>query len=146
MHTDKGLVQWCYSKPAGLYEAVCDNIGRPFNLMDYWGPFASPKASEWIMEAAIDLVTRHAPDFMSVYLPHLDYSCQKFGPDDPRVDDDLKVLDNLMGKFLNTLEHMEIMENSTPMYFQRIFFDPGYRCRMFEQGASKGGFSKDQRN
>ena len=80
MHTDDGLVQWCYSKPAGLYETICDNIGRPFNLMDYWGPFASPKASEWIMDAAIDLVTHHLPDFMSVYLPHLDYFLPEIRP------------------------------------------------------------------
>jgi predicted AlkP superfamily pyrophosphatase or phosphodiesterase len=142
MHTDEGLVQWCYSKPAGLYEAVCDNIGRPFNLMDYWGPFASPKASEWIMEAAIDLVTHHAPDFMSVYLPHLDYSCQKFGPDDPRIDDDLKVLDNLMGKFLNTLEHMEIMENSTLCIFSEYSLTQVTGAVCLNRELRKAGFLK----
>jgi len=117
MHTDEGLVQWCYSKPVGFYEKVSADIGRPFNLMDYWGPFASSKASEWIMEAAISVVKNHLPDFMVTYIPHLDYSCQKFGPDDPRVDDDLRVIDNLMKGFINTLEKSRIWENSTICIF-----------------------------
>lgn len=140
MHTDEGLVQWCYSKPAGLYETVCDNIGRPFNLMDYWGPFASPKASEWIMEAAIDLVTNHFPDFMSVYLPHLDYSCQKLGPDDPKIDDDLKVLDNLMGEFLNTLEDLGIMRNSTLCIFSEYSLTQVTGAVFLNKALRKAGF------
>ncbi len=113
MHTDEGLIQWCYSKPVGLYEQVSADIGRPFNLMDYWGPLASSKASEWIMDAAICVVNDHLPDFMMTYIPHLDYSCQKFGPDDPRVIDDLKVIDDLMAKFITTLKVKGIFEKST---------------------------------
>lgn len=124
MHTDAGLVQWCYSKPAGLYEAVCTDIGRPFNLMDYWGPFASSKASEWIMEAARTVVKKHLPDFMMTYLPHLDYSCQKFGPDDPKVDADLKVIDDLMAEFTATLERLGIWDASTICIFSEYSLSP----------------------
>ncbi len=113
MHTDEGLIQWCYSKPPGTYEAVCRDIGRPFNLMDYWGPFASAKASQWIMEAAMSVVKTHQPDFMMVYIPHLDYSCQKFGPDDPRILEDLKIVDDLMADFVGMLENLGIQETTT---------------------------------
>ena len=37
LHTDSGLVQWCYSKPAGYYEKLQAEIGG-FKLQDYWGP------------------------------------------------------------------------------------------------------------
>lgn len=117
MHTDEGLVQWCYSKPAGKYESVCQALGRPFNLMDYWGPFASSKASEWIMDAAVEVLKKDQPDVMITYLPHLDYSCQKFGPDHPAVEADLSVLDQLMGRFLDTLETQKIMDTTTICLF-----------------------------
>ncbi|MFA5904941.1 MAG: nucleotide pyrophosphatase/phosphodiesterase family protein [Desulfobacula sp.] len=117
MHTDEGLIQWCYSKPAGFYESISKDIGRPFSLMDYWGPFASSNASQWIMEAAIRLVETHQPHFMVTYIPHLDYSCQKFGPDDPKVDEDLAVIDKLMAEFTATLEKKGIRDNSTICVF-----------------------------
>ncbi|MEW6118304.1 MAG: hypothetical protein AB1553_15625 [Nitrospirota bacterium] len=36
LYTVQGLVQWCYSKPAGLYEDICSAIGD-FNLFYFWG-------------------------------------------------------------------------------------------------------------
>jgi predicted AlkP superfamily pyrophosphatase or phosphodiesterase len=124
MHTDAGLVQWCYSKPVDCYEQVTENIGRPFNLMDYWGPFASANASEWIMAAARDIVIRHRPNFMATYIPHLDYSCQKYGPDDPCIDDDLQIIDNLIGTFINTLKESGILEKSTICLFSEYSLSP----------------------
>ena len=124
MHTDEGLIQWCYSKPAGKYEAICDAVGTPFNLMDYWGPLASSKASEWIMGAAIDVVKKDRPQVMVTYLPHLDYSCQKYGPDHPLVDADLAVIDTLVGQFMANLEEIGIMENSTLCMFSEYSITP----------------------
>ncbi len=112
LHTDGGMIQWCYSKPAGLYEQIVQDLGRPFNLMDYWGPLASANASQWIMEAAVRVVETQMPDFMVTYIPHLDYSCQKFGPDDPRVEDDLKAVDRLMTLFIRALEKKGVMEKA----------------------------------
>ncbi|MDY0220340.1 MAG: alkaline phosphatase family protein [Desulfobacterium sp.] len=142
MHTDKGLVQWCYSKPVGLYEKINQSISRPFNLMDYWGPFASSKASEWIMEAAIYVVKEQLPDFMVTYLPHLDYSCQKFGPDDPRVDDDLQVLDGLMEDFIHNLENMGIWENSTICIFSEYSLSNVTGAILLNMELRKAGFLK----
>jgi predicted AlkP superfamily pyrophosphatase or phosphodiesterase len=140
MHTDEGLVQWCYSKPVGIYEKISRDIGRPFNLMDYWGPFASSKASEWIMEAAISVVKEHLPDFMVTYIPHLDYSCQKFGPDDPRIDDDLKVIDNLMAGFINTLEKMGILQTSTICIFSEYSLSMVTGAVLLNRNLRNAGF------
>ena len=99
IHGHHGMIQWCYSKPVGLYEQVVEEIG-PFDLFHYWGPFASPKSSRWIVDAAISVMRRHRPDVMMIYLPLLDYASQKYGPNDPAVYRDLEIIDELIGKFL----------------------------------------------
>ncbi|MFH2090920.1 MAG: nucleotide pyrophosphatase/phosphodiesterase family protein [Pseudomonadota bacterium] len=133
LHTDKGLIQWCYSKPVGLYETISQKIGRPFNLMDYWGPFASSKASDWIMEAAACLVRDHQPDFMITYIPHLDYSCQKFGPDSPEVIKDLEILDSLMANFIQTLKTQGIYDQTTLCFFSEYSISNVNKCILLNQ-------------
>ena len=46
LHTEDGLVQWCYSKPVDFYEEVSQQIGD-FNLYSFWGPFASIESSRF---------------------------------------------------------------------------------------------------
>ncbi|MCM2285028.1 MAG: alkaline phosphatase family protein [Desulfobacula sp.] len=140
MHTDEGLIQWCYSKPVGLYEGLVRDIGRPFNLMDYWGPFASSNASQWIMEAAIRLVETHQPHFMVTYIPHLDYSCQKFGPHDPRVDEDLKIIDQMMAEFMLALEKKGLRENTTICVFSEYSLSPVTEAVLLNIALRRAGF------
>ena len=116
MHTDHRMIPWCYSKPVGLYENLVSKID-PFDLRHYWGPMASPMSSRWIMNAAISVLEKHRPNLMMTYLPILDYSCQRFGPEDPRVLDDLKIVDELIGNFLNALNSMGIREDSAIALF-----------------------------
>lgn len=80
-----GMVDSLYSKPAGLYDDLRRRIGRSFRLRDYWGPFASPRASDWIARATAALIAdRHqSPDVCFTYLPALDYDLQRHGPDHP---------------------------------------------------------------
>lgn len=77
-----GMIQDCYSKPANLYPRLTKKLGRPFNLMNYWGPLASWKSSEWIAEATCAVMSKpeFAPDLLFTYLPHLDYALQSAGP------------------------------------------------------------------
>ena len=82
LHLDSGLVQWCYSKPAGYYEELAAALGD-FKLQHYWGPLAGLGASRWIARAARHTYRQHRPDLLLVYLPHLDYASQKLGPDVP---------------------------------------------------------------
>ncbi len=117
LHTEQGMIQWCYSKPQGFYEALALSIGRPFNLMDYWGPLASVKASEWIMEAAIETLRTQRPDLMMTYIPHLDYTCQRYGIDDPRIKNDLEALDGLICQFTTALEELNLFNDSTICIF-----------------------------
>lgn len=82
-----GMIQHCASKPAGLYERLCRKIGRPFNLMHYWGPLASRKSSDWIVDATLALMDMPdlCPDLLLTYLPHLDYDTQRLGPEHPKA-------------------------------------------------------------
>jgi predicted AlkP superfamily pyrophosphatase or phosphodiesterase len=76
-----GMIQDCYSQPAELYQEVCATVGKPFNLMHYWGPLASHRASDWIADATVALLadSDRAPELCLTYLPVLDYDLQRFG-------------------------------------------------------------------
>jgi len=55
-----------------------------FPFFDFWGPRSGLPSSRWIADAAIHTLRTKRPTLTLVYLPHLDYSHQRFGPDDPR--------------------------------------------------------------
>ena len=78
-----GMIQTCYNKPDDLYAYLCKRIGRPFKLQQYWGPMASWKAGEWIVEAVSAILENAelAPDLCFAYLPSLDYYLQRKDPE-----------------------------------------------------------------
>ena len=94
---DGGMIPICYGRPAGLYDNLAAKLG-PFDLMSYWGPMASIKSSRWIAAAAREVFLRFAPALTMVYLPHLDYPLQKFGPDALNIREELKLTDQLVGE------------------------------------------------
>ena len=83
-----GMLQDCYSRPPDLYARLCADVGRPFNLMHYWGPLASHRSSAWITAATCAVLQAPdlAPDLLLTYLPHLDYDLQRHGPAGPQAD------------------------------------------------------------
>jgi predicted AlkP superfamily pyrophosphatase or phosphodiesterase len=96
IHLEHRMIQWCYSKPPGYYEQLCGKLGA-FKLQHYWGPLAGIGSSRWIARAAIETLRARQPDLLLVYLPHLDYSSQKYGPQSPQVARALKEVDELVG-------------------------------------------------
>ncbi|MEQ1861345.1 MAG: nucleotide pyrophosphatase/phosphodiesterase family protein [Chthoniobacteraceae bacterium] len=78
-----GMIQSCYTQPAALEGALNEIIGRPFNLMNYWGPLANHKSSDWIVDAICGVMgaPKYAPDLLLTYVPHLDYDLQRHGPE-----------------------------------------------------------------
>ena len=83
------LIQDCYSRPGDLYARLVAGESTlqpgqprgPFNLMHYWGPMAGIGSSRWIADASIAVWRDERPDLMLTYLPHLDYSGHRAGPD-----------------------------------------------------------------
>ncbi|MGN9759636.1 alkaline phosphatase family protein [Streptomyces sp. SD31] len=70
----------CYTRPPSLHEELTERLGR-FPLFRYWGPTADIVSSRWIVDAARYLLRTHRPDLNLVYVPHLDYDLQRYGPD-----------------------------------------------------------------
>jgi predicted AlkP superfamily pyrophosphatase or phosphodiesterase len=93
---------WCYTKPTELYGQLRDALGH-FPLMNFWGPLANIKSTQWIVESAIVAARQFKPRFTYAYLPHLDYAAQKFGPDSPQATAATVELDGLIGKLQDGL-------------------------------------------
>jgi predicted AlkP superfamily pyrophosphatase or phosphodiesterase len=99
IHLDDKMVMWCYSRPQGYYEKLKEKFGE-FNLASYWGPLASYKSSEWIANAAEYTLETERPKMLFVYIPHIDYSAQRFGKGSAQVKEDLKKADEIVGRLM----------------------------------------------
>jgi predicted AlkP superfamily pyrophosphatase or phosphodiesterase len=118
----------CYTKPLELREELNERLGT-FPLFDFWGPASSIKASRWIAEAALHVRRTRAPTLTLVYLPHLDYDLQRFGPDGPHISTSLQEIDavteNLIadatrdGARVVILSEYGITRVSTPVHVNR---------------------------
>lgn len=73
-----------YARPPELHDELTRRLGH-FPLFHYWGPTASIKSTRWIVAAAGRILMAHRPDVLLVYIPHLDYDLQRYGPGDPRA-------------------------------------------------------------
>ncbi len=66
-------------RPEGFCEGLENQLG-PFPFPSFWGPRAGLPCTEWIAQAAAQVVARERPELTLVYLPHLDYEPQRRGP------------------------------------------------------------------
>ncbi len=67
--------------PMGLTDDLERTLG-PFPFPSFWGPMAGLPCTQWIAHCAAEVLRRERPDLTLVYLPHLDYDPQRFGPQD----------------------------------------------------------------
>lgn len=65
--------------PPGLTDGLERALG-PFPFPAFWGPMAGRASTEWIARCAARVVRSEKPTLTLVYLPHLDYDPQRFGP------------------------------------------------------------------
>jgi predicted AlkP superfamily pyrophosphatase or phosphodiesterase len=79
-HADGRKSPDCYVRPPALHDRLTATLGE-FPLFSYWGPTASIRSTEWIVEAARLVLAEFRPQLLLVYLPHLDYDLQRYGPD-----------------------------------------------------------------
>jgi predicted AlkP superfamily pyrophosphatase or phosphodiesterase len=91
---------WCYTQPTELYGELRDALGH-FPLMHFWGPLANIKSTDWIVDSAVVGVKKFQPRFSYIYLPHLDYAAQKFGPNSPQAQTALGELDAGIGRLVD---------------------------------------------
>ncbi|MDO7929235.1 alkaline phosphatase family protein [Pseudomonas sp. KFB-139] len=92
-----------YSSPASLHEVIEQQIGE-FPFPGFWGPAAGISSSRWIVDCAMAEFRINRPNLQLVYLPHLDYSLQRHGPDHPSIADEVRAIDHEVGRLLSFAE------------------------------------------
>src|SRR4029077_3058859 len=68
-----------HGNPPGLTDRLESRQGK-FPFHTFWGPRAGLPCTQWIAACAAQVLRDERPDLPLVYLPHLDYDPQRFGP------------------------------------------------------------------
>ena len=98
-HADGRKSPDAYTRPPELHDRLVRELGD-FPLFSYWGPTAGIASSRWIAEAARRVLSVDRPNLMLVYLPHLDYDLQRYGPDGPAAAAAAAELDDVLAPLL----------------------------------------------
>ncbi|HYT09166.1 MAG TPA: nucleotide pyrophosphatase/phosphodiesterase family protein [Mycobacteriales bacterium] len=99
-HADGRKSPDCYTRPPELHDRLLGSLGA-FPLFNYWGPGAGIASSAWIASAARAVLAADRPDLMLVYLPHLDYDLQRYGPAGPQAAAAARELDGVLTPLLD---------------------------------------------
>ncbi|MBX2851337.1 MAG: alkaline phosphatase family protein [Phycisphaeraceae bacterium] len=103
----------CYTHPASLRDELQNKLGQ-FPLFKFWGPMADIESTRWIADATMHSVEQYDPTLTLVYLPHLDYGLQKFGP--PKLESIINAVDeNYPDKMAITAHQFESLYDSPPL-------------------------------
>ncbi len=132
-----------YAWPYALRTQVKADLGE-FPFPGFWGPVAGRKspqgapdcATRWIADSARWIEGHHQPTLSLVYLPHLDYNLQRFGPLDPRIHQDLGEIDAIVGQLLEFYQERDVQPVilseygitpvHTPIHLNRVFRERGW--------------------
>jgi predicted AlkP superfamily pyrophosphatase or phosphodiesterase len=87
------------STPPDLADRLTKDLG-PFPFHTFWGPAAGLQCTQWIAAAAAVVLLEEGPDLTIVYLPHLDYDLQRFGPGSCDMAKQVHELDEAAGPLL----------------------------------------------
>lgn len=133
----------CYSYPAGLRDILQEKLGV-FPLFQFWGPGANIESSKWIAEASMLTDELYDPTLSLIYLPHLDYCLQKFGPDFSKIAKELSEIDDLLRKLVTFYEQRSaeiiilseygIAPVKQPLHLNRLFRERGLLAIREERG------------
>jgi predicted AlkP superfamily pyrophosphatase or phosphodiesterase len=92
-----------YTQPPELRDVLRAALGD-FPLFQFWGPLAGIASTRWIAQCAQRSWECERPTLSLVYLPHLDYCLQKYGPAHPAVRPELRQVDALAGELIEQVE------------------------------------------
>ncbi len=97
----------CYAYPSTLRDELTEKFGK-FPLFNFWGPNANITSSNWIANSAMYVEDKYKPTLNLVYLPHLDYCLQKFGPNSDQTAEELKLIDELVQKMVTFFKERDV--------------------------------------
>lgn len=139
-----------YTHPAAIRAEIKGDLGE-FPFPAFWGPaagakgkFAPDEVSRWIAESAKWIERKYQPTLSLIYLPHLDYNLQRFGPAAPEIGDDFERIDRIVGGLITFFEkagitplvisEYGISQVSHPVHLNRVFRDKGWLAIREELG------------
>jgi len=96
-----------HTQPMSMRESLKNDIGA-FPFPSFWGPAAGIKSSQWIAESAKWIEEEEQPTLNLVYLPHLDYCLQQYGPDAAEVISELEAIDAVVGDLIKFYQERDI--------------------------------------
>src|SRR6185436_16005979 len=144
-----------YSWPYSIRREIKEDLGE-FPFPAFWGPAAgkqtpqgTPEAvSRWIAESAKWMERKYKPGLNLIYLPHLDYNLQRYGPFsaatslkgtrelNPQIIPDLIAIDHIVGGLLDffaersvqviLLSEYAITNVDGPIHLNRLFRKEGW--------------------
>ena len=133
----------CYAEPASLRDALQQQLGI-FPLFQFWGPGANIKSTQWIADASMFTDDKYDPTLTLIYLPHLDYCLQKFGPNFSLISKELNKIDNVVKQLVQFYENKNaniillseygIAPVDTPIHVNRILRHEGLLQIRVERG------------
>ncbi len=89
-----------YTHPPDLRERLRQRLGA-FPLFKFWGPGSSIESTRWITDSALAVEEWHTPSLSLVYLPHMDYSLQRVGPEHASIAAEVNAVDVEVGRLLD---------------------------------------------
>lgn len=124
-----------HTHPMDWREQVKADLGE-FPFPSFWGPGAGIGCSKWIAGAAKWTEEKVSPTLSLVYLPHLDYGLQKWGPDAVEMEEELRGIDEVAGDLIDyyesrnvrvmVLSEYGISPVSKPVHLNRLFRERGW--------------------
>lgn len=132
-----------YTWPYSIRPAIKRELGE-FPFPAFWGPAAgldtpqgpADAVTRWIAESARWMESKYHPTLNLVYLPHLDYSLQRLGPDHPAIPGEVQRLDAIVGDLIHFFESQSvpvallseygIEAVDTPIHLNRLFREKGW--------------------
>lgn len=91
------------SYPQSIKPRLKADLGE-FPFHTFWGPAAGIGATRWIADSARWVEDAEQPGLSLVYLPHLDYDLQRFGPEDERSQRARLEMDGLVCELIGFFE------------------------------------------
>lgn len=124
-----------FTAPPALHDRLKNNLGG-FPFMQFWGPFAGLKSSQWILDAVRQVLREEKPDLLMAYAPYLDYEGQRYGPDAASSRAALTSMDTALTGLLDDVEKagadLAIVSDygftpvSRPVQINRILREKGF--------------------
>ncbi|HCQ33838.1 MAG TPA: alkaline phosphatase family protein, partial [Verrucomicrobiales bacterium] len=124
-----------YAHPPGLRDQLVGELGE-FPFPSFWGPRAGLPSTKWIADSARWMEQQEEPDLNLVYLPHLDYGLQRWGPEAPEMTEEFEEIDQLVAELVSFFEargvevvilsEYGISEVQRPVHLNRIFREKGW--------------------